>query len=168
MTKKFLYMAVLSMMTATASVSAEEKEIVSPDGRVTVRVSDEGGTPKYQVSLGGVVFIQPSALGLNLNFDDLTQGLTMTACDVSKLEDEYWLKTTKQSQVKVEATEAVCRFQKDGRQALDIIFRVATWPIATRFILREDAAARRWPGSWKTRSAVSRCQRVLPHSSVRR
>ena len=93
MTKKFLYMAVLSMMAATVSVSAEEKEIVSPDGQVTVKVSDEGGSPKYQVSLGGLVFIQPSALGLKMNFDDLTQGLTMKACDVSKFEDEYWLKT---------------------------------------------------------------------------
>ena len=133
MTKKFLYMAVLSMMAATASVSAEEKEIVSPDGQVTVKVSDEGGNPKYQVSLGGLVFIQPSALGLKMNFDDLTQGLTMTACDVSKFEDEYWLKTTKQSHVKVEATEAVCRFEKDGRQALDIIFRVTGRDVAYRY-----------------------------------
>lgn len=133
MTKKFLYMAVLSMMAATASVSAEEKEIVSPDGQVTVKVSDEGGSPKYQVSLGGLVFIQPSALGLKMNFDDLTQGLTMTACDVSKFEDEYWLKTTKQSHVKVEATEAVCRFEKDGRQALDVIFRVTGRDVAYRY-----------------------------------
>ena len=133
MTKKFLYMAVLSMMAATVPVSAEEKEIVSPDGQVTVKVSDEGGSPKYQVSLGGKVFIQPSALGLKMNFDDLTQGLTMTACDVSKFEDEYWLKTTKQSHVKVEATEAVCRFEKDGRQALDIIFRVTGRDVAYRY-----------------------------------
>ena len=133
MTKKFLCMAAWCMMVAASSVSAEEKEIVSPDGRVTVKVSDEGGTPKYQVSLGGVVFIQPSALGLKLNFDDLTQGLTMSACDVSRFEDEYWLKTTKQSHVKVEATEAVCRFEKNGRQALDIIFRVTGRDVAYRY-----------------------------------
>ena len=133
MTKKFLCMAAWCMMVAASSVSAEEKEIVSPDGRVTVKVSDEGGTPKYQVSLGGVVFIQPSALGLKLNFDDLTQGLTMSACDVSRFEDEYWLKTTKQSHVKVEATEAVCRFEKNGRQTLDIIFRVTGRDVAYRY-----------------------------------
>ena len=101
----------LSLIAAFAQgKQLAQHDIVSPDGRMTVTVSDEGGTPKYQVKLDGEVFIQPSPLGLKMNFDDLTQGLTLKSCDVSKFEDEYYLKTTKQSHVKVLATEGVCRF----------------------------------------------------------
>ena len=68
-----------------------------------------------------------------MNFDDLTQGLTLKSCDVSKFEDEYCLKTTKQSHVKVVATEGICRFEKDGREALDVIFRVTSRDVAYRY-----------------------------------
>ena len=110
------------------------QEIESPDGRMTVTMMmAEGGCPKYEVKMDGQVFIQPSPLGLKMNFDDLTQGLTMTACDVSKYEDEYCLKTTKQSHVKVLATEGVCHFDKDGCRALDVIFRVTSRDVAYRY-----------------------------------
>ena len=109
------------------------KEIVSPDGTVKVTVTDEGGSPKYQVSLNDQMFIHSSPLGLKLNFDDLTQGLTLKVCDISKYEDEYHLKTSKQSRVKVTATEGVCRFEKDGREALDVIFRVTGRDVAYRY-----------------------------------
>ena len=59
---------------------ATTKTFASPDGKVIVTVSDEGGSLKYQVSLGDKTFIQESPLGLKLDFEDLTQGLTMTAC----------------------------------------------------------------------------------------
>ena len=111
-----------------------QQEIVSPDGRMIVTVTvAESGCPKYEVKLDGQVFIQPSPLGLKMNFDDLTQGLTLKGCDVSKFEDEYSLKTTKQSHVNVVATEGVCHFEKDGRQAMDVIFRVTGRDVAYRY-----------------------------------
>jgi len=122
------------LLAGCVSVSAEnEKRIDSPDGRMTVTVTDQGGLPKYEVSLDGQVFIQPSPLGLKINFDDLTQGLTLKDCDVSKFEDEYSLKTTKQSHVKVVATEGVCHFEKDGREAMDVIFRVTSRDVAYKY-----------------------------------
>ncbi len=110
-----------------------QQEIASPDGKMIVTVTVSDGCPKYEVKLDGEVFIQPSPLGLKMNFDDLTQGLTLKSCDVSKYEDEYCLKTTKQSHVKVVATEGVCRFEKDGREALDVIFRVTSRDVAYRY-----------------------------------
>jgi hypothetical protein len=68
-----------------------------------------------------------------MNFDDLTQGLKLKGCDESKFEDEYCLKTTKQSHVTVTATEGICRFEKDGREALDVIFRVTSRDVAFRY-----------------------------------
>ena len=125
-----LFFFQVSVVAFAQESGVRSQEIVSPDGRMTVTVTVADGCPKYEVKLDGQVFIQPSPLGLKLNFDDLTQGLTLKACDVSKYEDEYTLKTTKQSHVKVVATEGVCRFEKDGREALDVIFRVTSRDVA--------------------------------------
>ena len=130
-----LFFFQMSLVAAFAQESgARSQEIVSPDGRMIVTVTvAEGGCPKYEVKLDGQVFIQPSPLGLKMNFDDLTQGLKLKGCDVNKFEDEYWLKTTKQSYVKVVATKGVCHFEKDGREALDVIFRVTSRDVAYRY-----------------------------------
>ncbi len=129
-----LFLFYCSLMAAYAQTQQpSQQEIASPDGKMIVTVTVSDGCPKYEVKLNGEVFIQPSPLGLKMNFDDLTQGLTLKSCDVSKFEDEYCLKTTKQSHVKVLATEGVCRFEKDGREALDVTFRVTSRDVAYRY-----------------------------------
>ena len=127
----FIQVSVVAAFGQESGVRSQEIE--SPDGRMTVTVSVANGCPKYEVKLDGQVFIQPSPLGLKMNFDDLTQGLKLKGCDVSKFEDEYCLKTTKQSHVKVVATEGVCHFEKDGREAMDVIFRVTSRDVAYRY-----------------------------------
>ena len=129
-----LFLFYCSLAAAFAQTQQpSQQEIASPDGKMIVTVTVSDGCPKYEVKLNGEVFIQPSPLGLKMNFDDLTQGLTLKSCDVSKFEDEYCLKTTKQSHVKVVATEGVCRFEKDGREALDVTFRVTSRDVAYRY-----------------------------------
>ncbi len=133
MIKKTMTVAVL-MLTAL-TVGATEKRFDSPDGKMTVIVNDEGGKPTYQIVRGGVTFLERSPLGVNTNVADLTTGLTMKECEVRTVNDEYTLKTTKQSHVKYEATEAVCQFEKDGWHALDVIFRVTGRDVAFRYKL---------------------------------
>ena len=129
-----LFLLHCSLVAAFAQAQQpSQQEIASPDGKMVVTVTASDGCPKYEVKLDGQVFIQSSPLGLKMNFDDLTQGLTLKSCDVSKFEDEYCLKTTKQSHVKVVATEGICRFEKDGREALDVIFRVTSRDVAYRY-----------------------------------
>ena len=121
----------LAMVVAN-SATAEEKQLQSPDGRMVVTVSDEGGKPTYTVSRGDVTFLEKSPLGVKLNFIDLTEGLTMKACDVRDVKDEYDLMTTKQSHITYEATEGVCQFDKGGYR-MDIIFRVSNRDVAYRY-----------------------------------
>ena len=132
MMKKKTFVAAVLLLTAMVT-NAEEKRFVSPDGQVAVTVSDEGGKPVYQVSLGDKEFLRQSPLGLKANFEDLTQGLTLKDCSISSVKDKYQLKTTKQNNIQYEATEAVCQFEKNGRQALDIIFRVSNRDVAFRY-----------------------------------
>ena len=127
------------MMTAAAlalcllTAQATEKTFQSPDGKMAVTVSDQGGKATYQVTLDGTVFITPSPLGVKMNFADLSQGLTLKDCQTTTVKDEYSLKTIKQSHVSYEATEAVCQFEKDGKPALDVIFRVTGRDVAYRY-----------------------------------
>ena len=127
------------MMTAAAlalcllTAQATEKKFQSPDGKMAVTVSDQGGKATYQVTLDGTVFITPSPLGVVMNFADLSQGLTLKDCQTTTVKDEYSLKTIKQSHVSYEATEAVCQFEKDGKPALDVIFRVTGRDVAYRY-----------------------------------
>ena len=100
---------------------------------MTVTVSDEGGHPTYQVTLNGTVFIERSPLGVKMNFGDLTQGLSLKDCQDSKVIDEYTLETIKQRHVVCQATKVICQFTKDGRQALDIEFRVTDRDVAYRY-----------------------------------
>ena len=127
------------MMTAAAlafcllTAQATEKTFQSPDGKMAVTVSDQGGKATYQVTLDGTVFITPSPLGVKMNFADLSQGLTLKDCQTTTVKDEYSLKTIKQSHVSYEATEAVCQFEKDGKPAIDVIFRVTGRDVAYRY-----------------------------------
>ena len=121
----------LSMLT----LQAAEKTISSPDGKIKVRMSDNGGKMTYQVTQGDRVFIEPSPLGLITNIIDLTQDLVMSACDIKPWNDDYRLKTWKQSHIIVEGTEAVCQIEKDGYHAMDIIFRVTNRDVAYRYKL---------------------------------
>ena len=125
-------MLAVALMTA-ATVGATEKSLTSPDGKMTVTVNDEGGRPVYNIVRNGVVFLEQSPLGLKLDFEDLTEGLTLKDCATETVKDEYTLKTIKQGQVNYEAAQGIFKFEKDGRQALDIIFRVSNRDVAFRY-----------------------------------
>ena len=129
--KRMMTAAALALCLLTAQ--ATEKTFQSPDGKMAVTVSDQGGKATYQVTLDGTTFITPSPLGVVMNFADLSQGLTLKDCQTTTVKDEYSLKTIKQSHVSYEATEAVCLFEKDGKPALDVIFRVTGRDVAYRY-----------------------------------
>ena len=129
--KQLMTAAAMALCLLTAQ--ATEKTFQSPDGTMAVTVNDEGGRPAYQVTLNGTVFIERSPLGVKMNFGDLTQELTLKDCKVSTFKDAYDLATIKQSHVSYEATEAVCQFERQGRPALDIIFRVTGRDVAYRY-----------------------------------
>ena len=114
------------------TVGAAER-LTSPKGDIVVVVDVQEGKPTYEVSLGGVQFLKPSPLGLLTNIGDFTQGLTLAGSESKIQHDEYSLKTTKQSHISYDATEAVCRFEKDGKQVMDIQFHITDRDVAYRY-----------------------------------
>ncbi len=120
----------LLLAQGLTAVEAAEQRFSSPDGKISVTVSDAGGRPTYQVSREGEVYLESSPLGLTMNIGDLTQGLSIKDCAVKSVTDDYTVATIKQRQVHYEATEAVVQWEKDGRQVMDVIFRVSNRDVA--------------------------------------
>jgi hypothetical protein len=136
MTKRLMAGLVLTLTTcATAMAQVSTVKFNSPDGKLCVTVSNENGSPAYEVSRNDVMFIGRSPLGLKTNVYDLTQGLTLKDSKTDKVHEEYSLKTIKQGQVVYDATEGICQFEKNGKQVMDIIFRVSNRDVAFRYKL---------------------------------
>ena len=134
MTKRLMAGLVLTLTTcATAMAQVSTVKFNSPDGKLCVTISNENGSPAYEVSRNDVMFIGRSPLGLKTNVYDLTQGLTLKDSKTDKVHEEYSLKTIKQGQVVYDATEGICQFEKDGKQVMDIIFRVSNRDVAFRY-----------------------------------
>ena len=130
--KKRVLLALLAVAGMLQTVGAAER-LTSPKGDIVVLVDVQDGKPTYEVSLGGVQFLKPSPLGLLTNIGDFTQGLTLAGSESKIQHDEYSLKTTKQSYISYDATEAVCRFEKDGKQVMDIQFHITDRDVAYRY-----------------------------------
>ena len=130
---RFALVALFAAMSISSV--AQENKLNSPDSQLSVTLNLSGGKPTYSVSRAGAVCLENSPLGLKMDFEDLTQGLTLKESNIQPVKDEYSLKTIKQSRVTYEATEGVFQFEKNGRHALDIIFRVSNRDVAFRYVV---------------------------------
>lgn len=132
------WLALLCLVTSTNAQS-----IQSPDGKITVNLElTEGGKPCYTVSYQDQQILKSSPLGLKTNIGDFTQGLEQKETTENKIKETYTLNTIKQSLVNYEANEAVVTYAQEGKNVMDIAFRVSNRDVAFRYKLhtgRRDA-----------------------------
>ena len=138
MNKNILTLFAVFCLTAT-SLAATEKVLHSPDGKLTVTVTDEGGKPSYHVSCDGIPFLLKSPLGLKTSLGDFTTGMTMaSASGVRLVKETYGLSTIKQSRVNYRANEQTFVFSKDGKKIFNLVFRVSDRDVAFRYELHRQ------------------------------
>ncbi|PTN05905.1 glycoside hydrolase family 97 protein [Mangrovibacterium marinum] len=113
---------------------AEKQEVISPDGNLIVHVFCDGGEPAYSISLNGQSFLESSPLGMRTNVGDFSTHITLLD-DVkrSEISGAYELPNIKTSTVHYKANEAVFSFQKDGKPAFDVVFRVGNNDVAFKY-----------------------------------
>lgn len=118
------------------AVSAGNVNISSPDGKLVVTVSDDGGVPSYTINYGDEVFLNPSPLGLSTNLGDYARDMALGKVEKSvTVEETYTLHTIKQSIVNYTATETVCPFMQQGKHVYDVVFRVSNHDVAFQYRL---------------------------------
>lgn len=132
--KFILCLSLFSVFTATA-----QSVMKSPDQKLIVSVSLNNGMPVYNVSYNGKSFLENSPLGLKTNVGDFTSGLVLDAnVNQNKIEDNYELPNIKQSKINYVANESVFSFTKEGKPAIDIIFRVSNNNVAFKYKVHQQ------------------------------
>lgn len=131
--KRICYFVFLAFMTA--NVWAEDVKIASPDGKVNVTVTDQGGIPTYMITYDGRVMLKPSRLGLKASIGDFTAGITIKGQKQSRIDQNYEMTRIKTSQVHYVATEAVIAMQNAQGWPLTVTFRVSNHDVAFRYML---------------------------------
>ena len=131
--KRICYFVFLAFMTA--NVWAEDVKIASPDGKVNVTVTDQGGIPTYMITYDGRVMLKPSRLGLKASIGDFTAGITIKGQKQSRIDQNYEMTRIKTSQVHYVAAEAVIAMQNAQGWPLTVTFRVSNHDVAFRYTL---------------------------------
>lgn len=114
--------------------NATEKQLISPDGKLSVTVSDANGQPSYSVHYNGVSFLKSSPLGLVTNIGDFSQQMSIGEdIQIKEINESYELPTIKQRKVNYIATEAIIPFVQQGRKVYDLVFRISNRDVAFQY-----------------------------------
>lgn len=128
---------ILTALTLLASLGVEAKEttVASPDGKLVVTVSDNGGRANYTVTYAGQPILCTSHLGLKTNIGDFTTGLTLTDSKTDKVDKQYTMTRTKTSAVHYVANQAVLTFANANKLEMLVTFNVSDNDVAYRYTL---------------------------------
>ena len=130
-------MALFAVASVTM-VSAEEYNVASPDGRIDVSISDDGGRLRYETCLDGVQMLQPTALGLLTTAGDFSKGLQIVGEESRSVNETYKMRNTKASHVYYCANELTLKVKNAAGQQFSVQFRVSNRDVAFRYLLERQ------------------------------
>lgn len=127
----------------TAPAAAETATVTSPDGRIVVTISDEGGTARYQASFAGRPAIGASKLGLSfLDHHGFDKGLAITATTRAARDTTWEQPWGERRLVRDSHNELAVTFAatKGPERRVTIRFRVFDTGIGFRYEIPEQPA----------------------------
>lgn len=127
-------------LASSLSLSAKDAKVTSPDGRLSVTISDEGGEASYGVTYDGQTVLEKSRLGLKTNIGDFTTKLKLTDIKTSAIDKHYTMTRTKASEMHYVANQSVLTFLNGDNLAMQVTFNVSDNDIALRYTLPLPAA----------------------------
>ena len=136
-------------------ISAEDVKVSSPDGRLVVNVSCEGGRLYYDATLDGLRMLEKSALGLKTSIGDFTRELSTVNCKLSTVNSSYTMRGTKASSHTYKATKAVIDIENKDHQHFSIIFQVSDNDIAFRYAIPRQKWQGKEPKRLRIKSELS-------------
>lgn len=108
--------------------------VKSPDGKLAVNVSCEGGKASYTVDYEGKQMLSPSALGLVANYGDFSQKLTMGALKGGEVKHlSYRMSRIKKSYIQKDAVEATIGFLNEKKDSMTLHLHVSDNDIAYKY-----------------------------------
>jgi hypothetical protein len=131
MKKGLLCLALMLPMIA----SAREVTIASPNGKLVVTVSDEGGKATYAVALNGQQMLLPSALGFKADMGDFTRELKITNTKSAHVDRSYEMRQVKQSKMHYVAEALTVDFENAKGLKMSAEFSVSNNDVAFRYLI---------------------------------
>ena len=128
-------LTIASLLLATLTVAAETKTVSSPDGRLQVTITDEGGRATYTVGYDGQQVLLPSLLGFEADFSNFTEGLTITGAETKKISSTYQMRQTKRSTADYNANCIDVTFRNAKQQTMGVTFQVSNNDVAFRYVI---------------------------------
>lgn len=123
------------LLLLPVTVTAREVKTASPNGRLQLSVSDNGGKAAYSITLDGRPMLLPSRLGFKADFADFTQGLTITDERTGTASGDYRMWQTKQSQISFQANTLTVTFENEKKLQMEVDFTVEDNDVAFRYII---------------------------------
>ena len=136
-------------------ISAEDVKVSSPDGRLVVNVSCEGGRLYYDATLNDQRMLKKSALGLKTSIGDFSRDLAILTSHLSPLTSSYSMRGTKASSHAYKATKAVIDIENKDHQRFSIIFQVSDNDIAFRYAIPRQKWQGKEPKRLRIKSELS-------------
>ena len=159
--KKTILLFILCL-TATV-LSAQEATVSSPDGKLSVTVTNDNQAAWYEVTYNGQTVVEKSALGLKTNVGDLTEGLTMGSIHQTTVEKDYDMDRVKASHISYKANRLDVDFTNAKGLCMNVVFQVSDNNVAFCYrlprpernnpkcaIIYKEASAFRLPSGTKT------------------
>ena len=122
------------LLLGALGAQAGNYTVKSPDGKLAVNVSCEGGKAFYTVDYEGKRMLSPSALGLVANYGDFSQKLSMGALKGGEVRHlSYNMSRIKKSHIRKDAVEATIGFLNEKKDSMTLHLHVSDNDIAYKY-----------------------------------
>ena len=122
------------LLLGALGTQAGNYTVKSPDGKLAVNVSCEGGRASYTVDYEGKRMLSPSALGLVANYGDFSQKLSMGALKGGEVRHlSYNMSRIKKSHIRKDAVEATIGFLNEKKDSMTLHLHVSDNDIAYKY-----------------------------------
>lgn len=124
------------MAFSVLSAAAESETLASPDGKLVLNVCVEEGLATYTIDYDGKPMLTRSALGLNANYGDFTQRLTLVKTEKQEaFPVKYTMSRSKRTEVDHMATGMTLSFLNEKQDTMKVVFHVSDNAVAYRYAL---------------------------------
>ncbi|WP_338357423.1 glycoside hydrolase family 97 protein [Yeosuana marina] len=130
--KKLIF---ICFLIVSSSVSSQNAEVSSPDGKVKLKVFIENGQPIYSVTYNDKTILENSPLGLVTNEGSFVDNMSFVESSNGKVDKRYVQEKIKQSSVHYEANSLTFTMANADKKQLSILFQVSNNDIAFRYEL---------------------------------
>ncbi len=123
------------LLLSPLSLWAGETVVTSPNGQLSVRISDDGGEARYQVLLNGQPALESSRLGLVTDYADFSRDVSWQGVSTSQIDTTYEMTRTKASRSHYVANCADITLRSANGYDMVVTFQVSDNDVAFRYRL---------------------------------